>query len=69
MGTARVGTRTRWHTAHEIRELLGHLPVARIAIRSGVYWPADGKTGQWLERIVPGRLPVGAFLVVAGDHS
>lgn len=57
----------RWHTAHGIRELLERLPVNHITARSGIFWPAGGKMGQWLERIVPGRLPVGAFLVVAGD--
>lgn len=58
----------RWHTAHEIGELLAPLPVSRIIVRSGIFWPDGGRMGQWLERIVPGRMPVGAFLVVAGDR-
>ena len=57
----------RWRTAREIRELLAGQPVECIAIRSGIFWPAGGKMGQWLEWIVPGCLPVGAFLVVAGQ--
>lgn len=54
--------------ANEIGELLAPLPVSRIIIRSGIFWPDGGRMGQWLERIVPGRMPVGAFLVVAGDR-
>lgn len=57
----------RWHTAREICELLARQPVERIAICSGIFWPTGGKMGQWLEWIVPGCLPVGAFLVVAGQ--
>lgn len=58
----------RWHTAHEISDLLTLLPVNHITIRNGIFCPDGGKMGQWLERIVPDRMPLGAFLAVAGDR-
>lgn len=56
-----------WHTAAEIRALLDGLPVANVAIRSGVFLPSGGWLGCWAEHLLPGRLPCGSFLVVAGD--
>lgn len=57
-----------WHTAEEIPALLEGLPVANLAIRSGVFLPLDGWLCRWVEQALPGRWPWGSFLVVAGDR-
>ncbi|MBZ0092006.1 MAG: methyltransferase domain-containing protein, partial [Sulfuricellaceae bacterium] len=50
-----------WHTANEIRALLERLPVNNVAVRSGVFLPAGGSLGRWMERALPGCLPIGSF--------
>lgn len=57
-----------WHTAAEIRALLDGLPVANQVIRSGVFLPSGGWLGRRAERVLPGCLPWGSFLVAVGDR-
>lgn len=56
----------RWHTVGEVRALFGGLPVAGLAVRSAVFQPSGGVVARAIERVVPSRLPAGAFLVAAG---
>jgi hypothetical protein len=57
----------RWHTAREIRALVDGLPVDNLKIRSAVFLAGGGSIARGVERLVPHRLPLGAFIVVAGD--
>lgn len=56
-----------WHGAAEIRALFDGLPVKNLAIRSAVFLPGGGVLARNAERILPGCLPWGAFLVAAGN--
>lgn len=56
-----------WHTDREIHALLDGLPVRRLAIRTAIVLPDVGALARRIERLVPQRLPVGGFIVAAGD--
>ena len=58
-----------WHTHAEIRALLKGLPASNLKIRTGVFVPAGGAISQAAETLLPGVLPWGAFIAVAGDTS
>jgi SAM-dependent methyltransferase len=57
----------RWHTAREIRALFDGLPAGNLKIRSAVFVAGGGSIARAVERLVPNRLPLGAFIVIAGD--
>lgn len=57
----------RWHTADEIRGLFAGLPIGNLVLRSAVFVPSAGAAARIVERVVPQRLLVGAFIVAAGD--
>jgi SAM-dependent methyltransferase len=56
----------RWHAAGELREALASLPVGETAIRSAVFVPSGSGFARVAEILLPGRLPWGGFLCVAG---
>ncbi|MBI5612025.1 MAG: class I SAM-dependent methyltransferase [Gammaproteobacteria bacterium] len=58
-----------WHTAAEIRRLFAGLPVTNMKIQTAVLLPTAGKLARLSEHWLGGRIPGGAFLVVAGDVS
>lgn len=56
-----------WHTHTEIGKLFEDLPLAHIKLRSAVFLPGGSRFAQLCERVLPGRLPWGSFLVVSAD--
>ena len=56
-----------WHTLGEVRRLIASSRVAHPSIRTAVFLPGGGGLARVAERLVPSRLPVGAFLAVVGD--
>lgn len=56
----------RWHTQHEIRELLAALPTTNLVTQCAVLLPNGGWWARSFERFAAKRLPFGAFLAVAG---
>jgi SAM-dependent methyltransferase len=56
-----------WHTAAEVRELFQGLPLRHLTLRTAVFLPGGSRFAQLSERILPGRLPWGSFLVVSAD--
>ena len=58
-----------WHTAPEIRTLFDELPPANLAVRYAVFLPGAGPIARRVEGLIPSRLPLGAFIVVAGNVS
>jgi len=67
-GGGRGGYRgAHWHTAGEVRVLFAGLPVARLALRTAVFLPDGSRFARICERLLPGWLPYGSFLVAVGD--
>ena len=65
--TPRPTTRgAHWHTAAEIRALLGGFPVQGVRLRTAVFLPSGGTVARLAERLAPNVLPWGAFIAVAG---
>lgn len=56
-----------WHTRAEIDDALRALPVRNAQFRYGVFLPSASGFARRLERALPSRSPVGAFMVVAGE--
>lgn len=57
----------QWHNAAGIHAMLSHLPVSNVIVRSGVFLPGGGFLGNWIERMMPDSLLLGAFLAVTGE--
>lgn len=59
----------RWHSPAQARTLM-HAG-SRSPLREGnaIYFPGGGRVSRWLEPRLPSTLPLGAFLVVAGDAN
>ena len=47
--------------------LLRGLPAAKLTIRAAVVLPGGGLLARGVERLVPRQLPLGGFIVAAGD--
>ncbi|MEO8654263.1 MAG: methyltransferase domain-containing protein [Ramlibacter sp.] len=56
-----------WHTRAEINHALRVLPVRDVQYRYGVFLPSGSGIARALESALPARLPLGAFLAVAGE--
>jgi SAM-dependent methyltransferase len=56
----------RWHTVTEAKTLFAAMPARDLEVRTAVFLPGGGAGARMLERWLPGALPLGAFLVVAG---
>lgn len=55
----------RWDTVEEVREWAGRLlPRPAVIARSAIFAPTAGRVAQRIERVVPGSLLWGGFLVV-----
>lgn len=59
----------RWHTGLEIRMLLEGLPAANLRVRSAVFLAGGGPFARSVERLIPYRLLLGSFVVIAGDAA
>jgi len=57
----------RWHSAREVRRLLGGFNLRNIVVRSAIYVPKGGSTARRIETIMPGSLLLGGFLLAVGD--
>jgi len=55
-----------WHTVAEASALFGASPVRDLTVSSAVFLPGGGPCARRAESWLPRRLPLGAFLVVAG---
>ncbi len=56
-----------WHTAAEVRALFAGLPITGVVLRTAILLPTGGRIARLGARWLDGRIPGGAFLVVAGD--
>jgi SAM-dependent methyltransferase len=56
----------RWHTGAEAKALFAPMPARDLEVRTAVFLSGGGAGARMLERWLPGALPLGAFLVVAG---
>jgi SAM-dependent methyltransferase len=56
-----------WHTAREICALFDGLPAANLKVRSAVFLAGGRPIAHGVERLFPHRLPLGAFIAIAGD--
>jgi SAM-dependent methyltransferase len=56
-----------WHTATEVRALFAGLPVSGLRLRYAVFAAGGGRLARAIERCVPDRVPLGAFIVATGD--
>lgn len=56
-----------WHTRDEILALLGGLPAANVTLETAVLLPGGGPVAGRVECLASGVLPLGAFIVAAGD--
>lgn len=56
-----------WHTAGELRALFDGLSAVNLTFTFAVYLPDGGSIARSVERLIPHRLPLGAFVAVAGD--
>lgn len=57
----------RWHTRREALDLFAGLPVGNVVTRSAVFLHGGGALARAVERLVPERCALGAFLAVAAD--
>jgi ubiquinone/menaquinone biosynthesis C-methylase UbiE len=55
-----------WHTAAEAKALFSATDVADPRIATAVFLPSAGGCARLAEKWLPGALPLGAFLAIAG---
>ena len=58
-----------WHSLSEARALLGELNVVDVRHGSAIFLPGGGGLAQTVERVLPARLPLGAFLALAASPA
>lgn len=56
-----------WHRAHEARGLLREAGLHRVVVRSAIFLPGGGAMARIVERVLPGSLALGGFLLASGD--
>jgi SAM-dependent methyltransferase len=56
-----------WHTGSEIDALFEGLPATDVEVRTAVFLAGGGPIARGAEHLIWNRLPVGAFVVVAGN--
>lgn len=66
-GSAGAYSGAHWHTRAEIKSALRVLPVRDVRFGYAVFDPTASALSRILERVVPSRVPLGAFLAVAAD--
>lgn len=59
----------RWHTASEARAFFSGLPVHNLKLRSAIFLPSGTTLARQLEKFVPGLLPWGGLLLMAGEKG
>ena len=58
-----------WHTRRELREALDSLPVRNVHFRTAIWLPSGGIIARTFEACLPHCLPLGGFLLIAGDKA
>ena len=53
-----------WHSSREIRALFAGLPAANLKLRSAVFLAGGGPIARGVERLIPPRLLLGAFVLL-----
>lgn len=56
-----------WHTAREVRGVLGTLPAHHVSMKYAILLPSGSAAARRLEHCVPSSLPFGSFLLVVGS--
>jgi SAM-dependent methyltransferase len=56
-----------WHTAAEVRTLFAPLPVRDLRLASAIFLPGGGTIARRAEALLPGRLPLGGFLLAVAE--
>lgn len=56
-----------WHTRRELCDVLTSLPVKNVHVQTAIWLPEGRVIARTLEACLPHRLPLGGFLLVAGD--
>lgn len=57
----------RWLSSDECLASVKELPVASVRMRYAVYLPSGSRTARTVERLLPGIVPGGGFVVLAGE--
>lgn len=57
-----------WHTGAELHAALEDLRLADLKISYGVFVTSGSTGARALERVAPGWLPLGSFLLVSGQR-
>lgn len=58
-----------WHRLAEARGLLGEAKVSEVRYGSALFLPDGGGLARTVERVLPARLPWGAFLAIAASPA
>mgnify|MGYP003664178251 CR=1 FL=1 len=58
-----------WHTRRELREVLDSLPVRNVHFRTAIWLPGGSIIARTFEAWLSNSLPLGRFLLVAGDKA
>lgn len=58
-----------WHSLTEAQALLGKLNVKDVRHASAIFLPSGDGLAQAVERVLPARLPLGAFLALAASPT
>ena len=59
----------RWLTPEALLGSVRKLPVANAHVRSAIFLPSGSCIARAVERLLPGRLAFGGFMILAGEKS
>ena len=58
-----------WLSPEEFGDSLKGLPISNSRMRSAIYLPSGSITARTVERLLPGSVPWGGFMVLTGDKK
>ena len=58
-----------WLSPEEFGDSLKGLPISNSRMRSAIYLPSGSITARTVERLLPGSVPGGGFMVLTGDKK
>lgn len=58
-----------WLSPEEFGDSLKGLPISNSRMRSAIYLPSGSITARTVERLLPGSVPWGGFMVLSGDKK
>lgn len=56
-----------WLSPRELQHSVKALPCANVRMRSAIYLPSGSITARTVEHLLPGIVPWGGFMVLAGE--